>query len=70
MLTDTSGTGLKGNDRYEGFGVDLIEELAKMYGFKYEFVVQENGDYGTQKGNSTEWSGMIGKVMSRVSKHK
>lgn len=70
MLTDTSGTGLTGNDRFEGFGVDIIEQLANMYGFKYEFVVQEDGDYGRpiQKGNSTEWTGMIGEVMAGVSK--
>lgn len=64
MLTDTSGTGLTGNARYEGFGVDIIEELANMYGFKYEFVIQEDGDYGRQIGNTTEWTGMIGEVMA------
>lgn len=64
MLTDTSGIGLTGNDRYEGFGVDIIEKLANMYGFKYEFVVQEDGDYGRPKGNTTEWTGMIGEVMA------
>lgn len=68
MLTDTSGTGLTGNDRFEGFGVDIIEELSKMYGFEYEFVVQEDSDYGKPKGNSTEWTGMIGEVMAGVSK--
>lgn len=66
MLKDTS-TGLTGNDRYEGFGIDIIEELANMYGFKYDFVLQEDGTYGVPKENSNEWTGMIGEVMAGVS---
>lgn len=67
MNTDTSGTVLTGNDRYEGFGVDIIQELSQMYGFKYQLILQDDGDYGKQIGNSTEWTGMIGKIRANVS---
>lgn len=67
MLKDTS-TGLSGNDRYEGFGIDIIDELAQMYGFKYEFVLQENAKYGEPiPGTNGEWNGMMGEVMAGVS---
>lgn len=68
MNTDTSGTVLTGNDRFEGLGVDIIQELSQMYGFKYQLILQFDGDYGKQIGNSTEWTGMIGKIRANVSK--
>lgn len=43
------------NDRYEGFTIDLIEQLSIMLGFNYIFQVEK--DYGTiDKG---EWTGMV-----------
>ncbi|VVD05443.1 unnamed protein product, partial [Leptidea sinapis] len=38
-------TKLEGNDRYEGFTIDLIEKIADILGFSYEFEVET--DYGT-----------------------
>jgi len=29
----------KGNDRFEGYSVDLIDEVAKMLDFKYEIYL-------------------------------
>lgn len=55
MLKDTS-TGLTGNDRYEGFGIDIVEELSQIYGFKYIFVEQTNADYGKYDNNTGEWT--------------
>lgn len=56
-------TELFGNDRYEGYAIDLIDELAQLLGFKYEFILQEDGDYGNQIEGTDRWSGMIGAVM-------
>lgn len=68
MLKDTS-TGLTGNDRFEGFGIDIIAQLAEMYGFKYNFILQENKDYGSLKDEATfTWSGMIGEMLAEVSR--
>lgn len=66
MLKDTS-TGLSGNDRYEGFGIDIVDELAQMYGFKYELILQEDGVYGEKFPDSDDWNGMIGEVKAGVS---
>ncbi|GFT22040.1 glutamate receptor ionotropic, kainate 2 [Trichonephila clavipes] len=62
MLRNSS-TGLQGNDRFEGFCVDLIEELSNILHFKYEIRLVKDNEYGKEKrGGSGEWSGMIGEV--------
>ncbi|XP_042896248.1 glutamate receptor ionotropic, kainate 2-like [Parasteatoda tepidariorum] len=55
-----------GNDRYEGFAMDLLEALSAKLRFTYEVhVVQEKNksNYGSQDAVTKEWSGMIGRVM-------
>lgn len=56
-----------GNDRFEGFAIDLIDELSKLLGFKYEFILQEDRDYGVQIEGTEKWTGMLGAVMEDVS---
>lgn len=54
-----------GNDRFEGYAVDLIFELSKLLGFEYEFILQVDGHYGKVINNDTnQWDGMINEVMS------
>ena len=38
---------LKGNDRFEGFVVDVIDEVSKLLGFKYVFQMVRDGNYGS-----------------------
>lgn len=58
---------LSGNDRYEGYAVDLIHELSILLEFNYVFVEQTDGHYGNYDESTGKWDGMIGKVMSGVS---
>lgn len=51
---------MKGNDRYEGYGVELIEKLAELLEFNFEFRIQEDGKYGENK--TGEWDGMLGEL--------
>ncbi|CAL7945896.1 unnamed protein product [Xylocopa violacea] len=52
---------MTGNERYEGFGIDIIQELSKMLGFNYTFEVQSDNVYGSNvKG---KWTGMLGKII-------
>ncbi|XP_060524732.1 glutamate receptor ionotropic, kainate 2-like [Cylas formicarius] len=60
MLKETSEQ-LVGNDRYEGFSMDLIHELSLLEGFNYTFTVQEDGANGKKVGE--RWTGMLGKVI-------
>lgn len=66
MLKDSS-LQLKGNDRFEGFGIDLIQELSYMLGFKYIFRLQEDAVYGTYNNETKSWNGMIGEILAGVS---
>lgn len=56
-------TSKTGNDRFEGYAIDLIDELSQLLGFKYEFILQEDGDYGDPIEGTDRWTGMIGAVM-------
>ncbi|GBN04506.1 Glutamate receptor ionotropic, kainate 2 [Araneus ventricosus] len=61
MLVNSSEK-LQGNDQYEGFCVDLIEELSKILNFKYEICLVHDEQFGKKKDNG-EWTGVIGEVM-------
>ncbi|RZC36839.1 Lig chan, ANF receptor and/or SBP bac 3 domain containing protein [Asbolus verrucosus] len=62
MLTPTAGF-LTGNDRYQGFGIDLIHELSLMKGFTYTILNQEDKRNGDFDENTKKWGGMIGEIM-------
>lgn len=57
---------LEGNDRYEGFGIELIDELSKMNEFNYTFEIQADGVYGSYDPKTREWTGMMDKIMKGV----
>lgn len=67
-----------GNDRYEGFVVDIIKELSKEIRFNYTFYVQTDKNNGKcNKSESVDnksveekcmCTGMMGKLLSGVSK--
>ncbi|XP_055610691.1 glutamate receptor ionotropic, kainate 2 isoform X2 [Uranotaenia lowii] len=56
-------TRLTGNDRFEGFGIDLIHELSLMLGFNYTFVLQEDGVYGSLNRETGKWNGMVQELL-------
>nr|XP_032516938.1 glutamate receptor ionotropic, kainate 2 [Danaus plexippus plexippus] len=62
MLKESSKK-LEGNDRYEGFGIEIIEELAKMNEFNYTFDIQTDGVYGSYDAKIGKWTGMMEKIM-------
>lgn len=62
-----SSVPLKGNDEFEGFGIDLIDELAKLEGFSYIFKIREDKANGNLDPRTGKWTGMIGDVQSGVS---
>jgi len=56
---------LEGNERYEGFCVDMLKELADILKFKYSIQLVGDGLYGVPGANGT-WAGMVGELISRV----
>ncbi|XP_041979925.1 glutamate receptor ionotropic, kainate 3-like [Aricia agestis] len=51
---------LEGNDRYEGFTIDLIDKIADILGFSYEFETEK--DYGSWDSKTKKWNGMVLKL--------
>ena len=56
---------LVGNNRYEGFNVDLIHEISEIIGFNYTIKLVADGQYGSYDKVKGEWSGMIGELQSQ-----
>ena len=59
------GRRLTGNDRYDGYLVDLTRLLSRIVGFEYEFREVKDGRYGMKNPDGT-WNGMIGELTRRV----
>ncbi|XP_075429519.1 glutamate receptor 3 isoform X2 [Ascaphus truei] len=54
---------LEGNDRYEGYCVDLASEIAKHVGIKYKLSIVEDGKYGARDPETKIWNGMVGELV-------
>lgn len=62
------GEVLLGNDRFEGYSMDLIDSIAKVLGFKYEFILTPKHDstVGSLDKNTKKWNGLIKLILDRV----
>ncbi len=46
--------------RYEGYSVDIINEISQILGFNYTIKLVEDGAYGSYNKQTGKWNGMIG----------
>lgn len=60
---------LYGNDRFEGYCIDLLRELSGILGFRYEVRLVEDGRYGALDESTGQWNGMVRELMDHVSRH-
>ena len=58
----------EGNDKYEGYCVDLASEIAKHIGIKYKIAIVPDGKYGARDADTKIWNGMVGELVYGVSK--
>lgn len=65
MLKESPNS-LIGNDRFEGFAIDLIKELGAMEGFNYTFIIRKDKANGSRDKKTGLWTGMIGDVINHV----
>lgn len=65
MMLKKNHENLIGNDKYEGFLVDLFARIAHDLHFDYELYESPDGNYGSKddKGN---WNGMIRELIVGV----
>lgn len=69
MLRETSEQ-MTGNDRYEGFCVDLIKEISEILGFNYTIKLSDDGKHGNFMKKLGRWNGMIGELLDQVRKDR
>ncbi|ETN80824.1 hypothetical protein NECAME_08901 [Necator americanus] len=56
----------KGNDRFEGYCIDLLKLLAKnISGFEYNIFVSEGNKYGARQPDGS-WDGMLGYLLNET----
>ncbi|XP_035215998.1 glutamate receptor ionotropic, kainate 2-like isoform X2 [Stegodyphus dumicola] len=58
-----SPTQMKGNDRFEGYGIDLLNALADLLHFTYEIHEVKDGKHGAYNETTDYWDGMIGEIV-------
>lgn len=56
--------GAGGAERYEGFCVDMLQELAALLKFRFHLKLVEDGLYGAPEPNGS-WTGMVGELINR-----
>ena len=50
--------------RYEGYNIDLIDEISKVLGFNYSIRIVADGAYGRYDAATDTWNGMIGELVT------
>ena len=60
---------LTGNDRFEGFCIELIREIAGIVGFHYTIRLTPEAKYGIFNPDTGEWNGIVRELMDRVLYH-
>nr|XP_061792931.1 glutamate receptor 1-like isoform X3 [Nerophis lumbriciformis] len=63
VMLKTNHDKLVGNDKYEGYIVELAAEIAKHVGYQYKLKIVSDGKYGAKDPDSKMWNGMVGELV-------
>ena len=67
-----TGVTYTGNERYEGFTIDLLNRISEDLKFKYEIVVAPKNEYGIPQDSKADdlrlatWGGIVGEIKAGV----
>jgi len=70
MLKPDPDKRLRGNSRFHGFCVDLLDEISKILHFNYTIKPVADGKYGAPVGPKNEWNGMVRELIDKVGERK
>lgn len=56
------------NSDFEGFCIDILQQIAKMVGFDYKIKLVPDGKYGVYDFETGEWNGIVRELMDKVIK--
>ena len=57
---------MSGNDRFEGYCIDLLEEISKILGFNYTVYEVPDKMHGIPHNVTGEWNGIIRELKDKV----
>lgn len=60
------GVVYEGNDRFEGYSIDLIDDISKILGFRYVFELVPDNAYGSYNKETKKWNGLVKQLLDRV----
>ena len=66
MMYDEKNRDSKQNDRFKGYLVDLIGEIARQLKFEFDLYESPDGNYGARNPLTNEWNGMIRELIDGV----
>uniref|UniRef100_A0A182U976 Glutamate receptor 1 n=1 Tax=Anopheles melas TaxID=34690 RepID=A0A182U976_9DIPT len=61
------GEFLEGNNRFEGYSLELIDGISKILGFQYRMELVPDGKYGSYNKVTKKWDGLVKHLLDRVS---
>lgn len=61
------GKNYTGNNRFYGFSMDLLDEIARIAKFSYIVDLNPDGAYGVAHPVTGEWNGVVKQLMQHVS---
>jgi hypothetical protein len=61
------GKNYTGNNRFYGFSMELLDEIARISKFSYIVDINPDGAYGVKNPVTGEWNGVVKQLMSHVS---
>lgn len=67
MMLKKNANQFEGNERYEGYCVELAAEIAKHVGYHYRLEIVRDGKYGARDPDTKTWNGMVGELVYGVS---
>lgn len=60
------GVYFEGNDRFEGYSLDLIDGIAKEIGFHFKLEIVPDNAYGSFNKKTKKWNGLVKHLLDRV----
>uniref|UniRef100_T1JJ21 Glutamate receptor ionotropic, kainate 2 n=1 Tax=Strigamia maritima TaxID=126957 RepID=T1JJ21_STRMM len=56
---------ITGNERFDGFCIDLLKVISSIVGFKYRIELVPDGKYGAPDKETGEWSGIVRQLLDK-----
>lgn len=56
------------NSDFEGFCIDVLQQISKMVGFDYKIKLVPDGKYGVYDFETGEWNGIVRELVDKVTK--